>query len=91
MVVRPYNGLLLGRPELTIAMGRSRIRHWFWALSSWEFFLAERALYQVMPIYGVPRDPPPLRLLFESVVLDDSTYATGSFNAYMDTSRDYAT
>lgn len=29
IIVRPYDGSLLRRPELTIAMGQSRIRHWF--------------------------------------------------------------
>ena len=32
-----------------------------------------------------------LLLSFESVVLDDSAYMTSSFNAYVDTSKDYAT
>jgi len=44
-----------------------------------------------MPIYEVPRDLPPLGLSFESVVLDVPAYMMGSFDAYMDTSRDYAT
>ena len=44
-----------------------------------------------MLVFGVPRDPPPIGLSFESVVLDDPTYATGSFDAYMETSRDYVT
>ena len=39
----------------------------------------------------VPRDPLPPCLSFESIVIDDSAYEMGSFNAYMDTSRDYAT
>ena len=34
IIVRPYDGTLLERPELTIAMGQSRIRCWFWALMS---------------------------------------------------------
>ena len=37
-------------------------------------FLAEWTFHQVMPIFGVPKDLPPLGLLFESVVLDDPTY-----------------
>ena len=44
-----------------------------------------------MPVFRVPRDPPLLGFSFKSVVIDDSTYAMGSFDAYMDTSRDYAT
>ena len=74
MVVRPYDGLLLERLELTIAMGQSRIRRWFWALSSWEFF-----------------DLPPLSMSFESIVLDDPSYVTSSFDAYVDTNKDYVT
>ena len=91
IIVCPYNGSLLGRLELTIAMGQSRIRQWFWALSSLEFFLAVRTFHQVILVYGATRDPPPLGLSFETIVLDDLAYATGSFNAYVDTSRDYAT
>ena len=44
-----------------------------------------------MLVYGVPRDLPPLGLSFESIVLDDLAYATGSFDAYVDTSQDYPT
>ena len=44
-----------------------------------------------MLVYGVPRDPPPFGLSFESIVLDDLAYVTSSFDAYVDTSRDYAT
>ena len=44
-----------------------------------------------MSIFGVPRDPPPLGLSFESIIMDDSAYTTGSFDAYVDTSREYAT
>ena len=91
IIIRHYDGLLLGRLELPIVMGQSRIRHWFWDLMSWEFFLAERTFYQVMPVYGVPRDPPPYGLSFKTIVLGDLTDATGSFDAYMDTSRDYTT
>jgi len=90
MVVHPYDGLLLGRPELTIAMGRSRIQRWFWALSNWEFFLVERTFHQVMSVFGVPRDPPPLGLSFEFIVIGDLAYTTSSFNANVDTSKDYA-
>ena len=51
--------------------------------------MAESTFHQVMPIYGVPRDLPPLGLSFESIVLDDLAYATGSFDAYVDTNQDY--
>ena len=44
-----------------------------------------------MLVYGVPRDLPLLGLSFETIVLDDLAYATGFFDAYVDTSRDYAT
>ena len=55
IIVCPYNGMLPRRLELTIAMGQSRIRRWFGALTSCEFFLVERTFHQVMPVYGVPR------------------------------------
>ena len=44
-----------------------------------------------MPVYGVPRDPPPHDLTFEAMVLDDPDYATGALDAYIDTSKDYST
>ena len=44
-----------------------------------------------MPVYGVPRDPPPHGLSFEAIVLDDPKYATGTFDAYVNTSRYYST
>ena len=44
-----------------------------------------------MLVFGVPRDPSPLGLSFESIVIDDPVYAMGSFDAYVDTGRDYAT
>ena len=40
--------------------------------------------------FRIPRDPPPLDLSFKSIVLDDLTYVTSSFDTYMDTSKDYA-
>ena len=52
--------------------------------------MAERTFHQVMSSSGVLRDLPPLSLSYKSIVLDDPAYATGSFDAYMDTSRDYA-
>jgi len=91
IIVYAYEGALLGSPELTIAIGQSRIRCWFWALMSWEFFLVERTFHQVMPVYGVLRDLPPHTLSFKTIVLGDPAYATGSSDAYVDTSRDYAT
>ena len=91
IIVHPYDGTFLRRPELTIAMGQSRIRRWFWALTSSEFFLAERTFHHVMPVYGVPRDLPPHDLSFEATVLGDPDYVTGAFDAYVDTSRDYST
>ena len=91
IIVHPYDETPLGRPELTIAMGQSRIYRWFWALMSWEFFLTKRTFHQVMPVYGVPKDPPHHCLSFEAMVLEDPDYATGAFDAYVDTSRDYST
>ena len=44
-----------------------------------------------MLVFGVSRDPPPICLSFESIVMDNPAYAMGSFDAYMDTSKDYAT
>ena len=44
-----------------------------------------------MPVYGIPRDPPPHGLSFETMVLGNSAYAMGSFDAFVDTSRDYST
>ena len=58
---------------------------------SWEFFLTERTFHQVMPVYGMPRDPPPHGLSFEAMVLGDPDYATNAFDAYVDTSIDYST
>ena len=43
-----------------------------------------------MPVYGVPRDPPPHGLLFEAIIMDDLEYAISAFDAYVDTSRDYS-
>ena len=44
-----------------------------------------------MTVFEVPRDPPPLSLSFESIVVDNPAYTTGSLIAYVDTHRDYAT
>ena len=53
--------------------------------------MAKRAFHQVILIFEVPRDPPPLDLSFESIVVDDPTCTTGYFDAYVDTHWDYAT
>ena len=34
IVVCPYDGRLMGSLELTIAIGQSMVRLWFWALTS---------------------------------------------------------
>ena len=52
--------------------------------------MEERTFHQFMSVFRVPRDPPPLGLSFKSIVLDDSTYVTSSFDTYVDTSKDYA-
>ena len=44
-----------------------------------------------MPVYGVPKDLPSHGLSFETTVLGNLAYATGAFDAYVDTSRDYST
>ena len=44
-----------------------------------------------MLVYGVPRDLPPHGLSFETMVLGNLAYAMSSFDAYVDTSRDYST
>ena len=44
-----------------------------------------------MPVYGVLRDPPPYDLSFETIVLGELAYARGSFDAYVDTNKDYST
>ena len=44
-----------------------------------------------MSVYGVPWDLPPHGLSFETIILGNLAYVTSSFNAYVDTSRDYAT
>ena len=53
--------------------------------------MEETTFHQVMLVFGVPRDAPPLILSFESIVMENSAYAMGSFYAYMNTSRHYAT
>ena len=44
-----------------------------------------------MLIYGVPKDLPPCGLSFEAMVMGGPDYVTGTFDAYVDTSRDYST
>ena len=44
-----------------------------------------------MLVYGVPGNLPPLGFSFESIILDDPAYMMGSFDAYVNTSQDYAT
>ena len=51
----------------------------------------ERTFHQVIPIYGMPKDSPPHGLSLEAMVLDDPKYATNTFDAYVDMSRDYTT
>ena len=53
--------------------------------------MAKRTFHQVMPVYEVPKDPPPHGLSFEAIVLDDLEDAVGAFDAYVDMSRDYST
>ena len=72
-------------------MGQSRVLRWFQVLASWDFFLTGKTFYQVMLVYGVPRDPPTHGLSFEAMVMGDPDYATGAFDAYVDMSRDYST
>ena len=36
-----------------------------------------------MPVFGVPRDPPPLGFSFEPIIVDDLDCMTGSFDAYI--------
>lgn len=43
-----------------------------------------------MPVFGVTRDPSPLSLSFKSIVMDDPAYMTSAFDAYVDTSKNYA-
>ena len=44
-----------------------------------------------MLVNGVPRNPPPLGLSFDTIILYHIAHAMGSFDDYLDTSRDYAT
>ena len=44
-----------------------------------------------MQVYEVLRDLPPHGLSFEAMVLGNLAYAMGTFDAYVDTSRDYST
>ena len=69
-------------------MAESRVRHWFWALSSWELFLAERTYLQVMLVFRVLRDPS-LGALCSEVILDDLDHITCSFNSFVIEDTDY--
>lgn len=71
-------------------MSDSHVWHWFWALSSWEFFLAERTCYQVMPVFRVPRDPP-VELSYSTVILDNLNYRTSSFKGFVTKDTNYFT
>lgn len=44
-----------------------------------------------MPIFEVPGDPPPFGFSLKAIVLDDPDYEVGTFDAYVDTNRDYST
>lgn len=68
----PYDWQLLARHEVNPTIVESHVRCWFWALSSWKFFLTKRIFHQVMSIFKVPRDPPP-KLSNHEVILDDPT------------------
>ena len=85
----PYDGGLLARLDVTPAMGQSRAQRWFWAFMSREFFLAERAFHQVMLTFRVPRDPP-LKISCPKVIMENPTYATGSFEGFVTEDIDYA-
>ena len=41
--------------------------------------MAKRTFHQVIPVYGLPRDPPPHGLSFKAIVLDDPKYAVTWF------------
>jgi len=69
-------------------MAQSCAWHWFWALTSWEFFLAKRTFHQVMPIFIVPRDPP-LKISCPEIVVDDLLYAIGSFEHFFTAGAKY--
>ena len=71
-------------------MVESHAWHWFWALLSWEFLLAEMTYHQVMLVFRVPRDPPQELLCFE-VILDDLDYMTCSFDGFVTEDTDYFT
>lgn len=85
-----YDGGLLARPDVTPAMGQLRARRWFWALMSWEFFLAKQTFHQVMLTFRMPKDPP-LEISCPEVVMDNLAYDTGSFGGFVIEDIDYAT
>jgi len=63
-------------------MAESHVLCWFWALSSWEFFLAKRTYHQVIPAFKVPRDLP-RELSCSAMILDDLDYGTSSFEGFV--------
>ena len=63
-------------------MAESHVLCWFWALSSWEFFLAKRTYHQVLLIFSVPRDPH-RELSCSAVILDNLDYRTSSFKGFV--------
>ena len=69
-------------------MAKLHVQHWFWALSSWEFFLAERTYHQVMPTFRVPRDLS-CELSCATMILGDLDYGTGSFEGFITKDTDY--
>ena len=78
----PYDGGLLARHDVTLAMAQSHAQRWFYALMSWEFFLGKRTFHLVVPTFKVPRDPP-LEISCFEVIVDDPIYATGSFKGFL--------
>lgn len=84
----PYDGGLLIRHEVILAIVQLHARHWFWALMSWEFFLAERTFHQFMLIFRVPRDPH-LEISCPEMILDDLAHATGSFECFLTIATNY--
>ena len=56
--------------------------HWFWALTRWKFFLAERTYHQAMLVFRVPRDLPHW-ISCPKMILDDPDYAIGSIKGVL--------
>ena len=53
--------------------------------------MAERTFHQVISVFVLPKDLHPFSFSFNSIVMDNPAYVTSSFDAYVETSRDYAT